>query len=104
MFETYIFEAFLCTLEEAGRDLLIFLLFIFVIAVFQILVDLPPFMGSLMSLFEISGEVSLGFQGQSRRPCSHFCSGVHLLHSQRFASGTTPESWSLTYVHLSQQR
>ena len=47
-------------------------------------------MGPLISLFWISGDVSSGFQSQSRQPYSYFGRGVPDICSLRFTSGATP--------------
>ena len=56
----------------------------------KFLVDTCPFLGPLVPLFWISGDVSSGFQSQSG--CClirYFCGGECNVHSPRFTSGAT---------------
>ena len=52
------------------------------------LADTCPFLGPLVPLFWISGDVSSGFQSQSGLPYSH-CGGKHNVRSPRSTSGAT---------------
>ena len=52
--------------------------------------DTCPFMGPLVPLFWISGDVSSGFQSQSGFCLiCYFCGGECNVHSPRFTSGAT---------------
>ena len=57
---------------------------------FKILLDPSPFVGPLIPLFQISGDVSSEFQSQSGQPYSHFGRGVFDISSLRFTYGVTP--------------
>ena len=54
----------------------------------KFLADTCPFLGPLVPLFWISGDVSFGFQSQSGLPYSH-CGGECNVHSPRSTSGAT---------------
>ena len=54
----------------------------------KFLADTCPFLGALVPLFWISGDVSSGFQSQSGLPYSH-SGGVHNVRSPRSTSGAT---------------
>ena len=54
----------------------------------KFLADICPFLGPLVPLFWISGDVSSGFQSQSGLPYSH-CGGKHNVRSPRSTSGAT---------------
>ena len=56
----------------------------------KFLADTCPFLGPLVPLFWISGDVSSGFQSQSGFcRIRYFCGGECNLHSPRFTSGAT---------------
>ena len=56
----------------------------------KFLVDTCPFLGPLVPLFWISGDVSSGFQSQSGFCLiRYFCGGECNVHSPRFTSGAT---------------
>ena len=56
----------------------------------KFLADTCPFFGPLVPLFWISGDVSSGFQSQSRFCLiRYFCGGECNVHSPRFTSGAT---------------
>ena len=61
---------------------------LFVIFFFKVLADKCPFLGPLVPLFGISGDVSSGFQSQSGLPYLHFA-GERNVHSLRSTSGAT---------------
>ena len=54
----------------------------------KFLADTCPFLGPLLPLFWISGDVSSGFQSQSGLPYSH-CRGERNVRSPRSTSGAT---------------
>ena len=57
---------------------------------FKFLADTCPFLGPLVPLFWISGDVSSGFQSQSGFCLiRYFCAGECNVHSPRFTSGAT---------------
>ena len=57
---------------------------------FKFLADTCPFLGPLVPLFWISGDVSSGFQSQSGFCLlCYFCGGECNVHSPRFTSGAT---------------
>ena len=57
---------------------------------FKFLADTCPFLGPLVPLFWISGDVSSGFQSQSGFCLiCYFCGGECNIHSPRFTSGAT---------------
>ena len=57
---------------------------------FKFLADTCPFLGPLVPLFWISGDVSSGFQSQSGYCLiRYFCGGECNVHSPRFTSGAT---------------
>ena len=57
---------------------------------FKFLADTCPFLGPLVPLFWISGDVSSGFQSQSGFCLiRYFCRGECNVHSSRFTSGAT---------------
>ena len=56
----------------------------------KFLADICPFLGPLVPLFWISGDVSSGFQSQSGfHLIRYFCRGKCNIHSPRFTSGAT---------------
>ena len=56
----------------------------------KFLADICPFLGPLVPLFLISGDVSSGFQSQSGFCLiRYFCRGECNVHSPRFTSGAT---------------
>ena len=62
----------------------------FVFVFLKFLVDTCPFLGPLVPLFWISGDVSSGFQSQSGFCLiGYFCIGECNIHSLRFTSGAT---------------
>ena len=75
----YLFDIF----PQWGTDQLFFFFLKF-------LADTCPFLGPLVPLFWISGDVSSGFQSQSGFCLIHyFCGGECNVHSPRFGSGAT---------------
>ena len=71
-----------------------FFLFLFFFYLFfffkKFLADTCPFLGPLVPLFWISGDVSSGFQSQSGFCLiRYFCGGECNVHSPRFTSGAT---------------
>ena len=63
-------------------------LFFFFFFFLKFLADTCPFLGPLVPLFWISGDVSSGFQSQSGLPYSH-CGGKRNVRSPRSTSGAT---------------
>ena len=62
----------------------------FVVFFKTFLADTCPFLGPLVPLFWISGDVSSGFQSQSEFCLiRYFCRGECNVHSPRFTSGAT---------------
>ena len=60
------------------------------IYIYKFLADTCPFLGPLVPLFWISGDVSSGFQSQSGFCLiRYFCRGECNIHSPRFTSGAT---------------
>ena len=61
---------------------------IYIARQYNFLADTCPFLGPLVPLFWISGDVSSGFQSQSGLPYSH-CGGERNVRSLRSTSGAT---------------
>ena len=55
----------------------------------KFLADTCPFLGPLVPLFWISGDISYGFQSQSGFCLIRFCGGECNVHSMRSTSGST---------------
>ena len=66
------------------------ILFFFFFFFLKFLADTCPFLGAMVPLFWISGDVSSGFQSQSGFCLiCYFCRGKCNVHSPRFTSGAT---------------
>ena len=63
---------------------------VFLFVFLKFLADTCPFLGPLVPLFWISGDISSGFQSQSGFCLiRYFCGGECNIHSPRFTSGAT---------------
>ena len=86
----------------------IWIFFFFFFFFLKYLADTCPFLGPLVPLFWISGDVSSGFQSQSGFCLiRYFCGGECKVHSPRFTSSATlATSWrparsrSLPHIHV----
>ena len=85
------YEVFKSLLSNFSLQICILLqVFFFFVFFLKFLADTCPFLGPLVPLFWISGDVSSGFQSQSGFCLiRYFCGGECNVHSPRFTSGAT---------------